>query len=230
MASFDDIKSKVESTGTGLLGRDWQFPTDWPTDKTLDEYTAMVKGSDEYQAKASGDSSGGGGGEFSIPSDAYPWSKTSLPQWGLDSVRQVSSQLPGLLASYQGAIKNLEDVPNLLNGWMDQSGDAFMKGLNPFADYIRSPFEKANARGLGDGTITRDIAVNLGGLLADDYKKTMSDLGAKSMELKAANLQNIAQGYGQAYSTTGQILDMAKQQESQNKLAQYEAMLNALLG
>lgn len=227
---WDDIKSQVESKGSGLLGRDWQFPSDWPTDKTADEYLAMVKGSDEYQTKSSGSSSGEGGGEISIPSDAYPWSKTSLPQWGLDSVRQVTSNLPGLLANYQGAITNLEDVPNLLNGWMEQGGDAFLKGLNPFQDYIRSPFEKATARGLGDGSITRDIAINLGGLLADDYKKTMSDLGAKSMELKAASLKDIATQYGQAYATTGQLLELAKQQESENKLAQYEAMLNALLG
>lgn len=226
--AFGDIKSQIESQGSGLLGRDWQFPSDWPTDKTLDEYLNMVKGSDEYQAKQSGGS--GEGPELSIPENAYPWSKTSLPQWGLDTVKQVSSQLPGLLANYQGAIKNLEQVPELLNGWMEQSGQAYLNGLNPFADYIRSPFEKANARGLGDGTISRDIAINLGGLLADDYQKTMSDLGAKSLELKATNLQNIASNYGQAYASTGQILDMAKQQEQENKLAQYEAMLNALLG
>lgn len=228
--AFADIKSQIESQGSGLLGRDWQFPSDWPTDKTLDEYLNMVKGSDEYQAKQSGGSGSGEGPELSIPENAYPWSKTSLPQWGLDTVKQVSSQLPGLLANYQGAIKNLEQVPELLNGWMEQSGQAYLNGLNPFADYIRSPFEKANARGLGDGTISRDIAINLGGLLADDYQKTMSDLGAKSLELKATNLQNIASNYGQAYTATGQILDTAKQQEQENKLAQYEAMLNALLG
>ncbi len=227
--AFADIKSQLESQGSGLLGRDWRFPSDWPTDKTLDEYLNMVKGSAEYQAKQGGGNSEEGA-DLSIPADAYPWSRTGLPQWGLDTIKQTTAALPGLLTNYQGAIGNLEQAPALIKDLIQTGGDTFLKGLNPFMDYLRSPLDKANARGLGDSTLTRDIAVNLGGLLGDDFRKQQTDLTSKGLELGVNNLAEIAKQYGTAYASTAGLLSSAQVAESQNKLAQYETLLNALLG
>ena len=170
-------------------------------------------------------------GELNIAEDAYPWSRTGLPQWGLDTVRGLAEGLPGLLGSFQNSINSLEtQTPLLLDQSLANAGKSFMQGLDPFANYLRQPFEKANARGMGDGTLARDTAVNLGGLLADDYRKAMTDQGQKVLELKAAIPQAVANLRGQAYQTTANVLNAAQVSESQNKLAQYEAMLNALLG
>lgn len=42
---------QVSSIGSQLLGRDWSLPSDWSTGLSLDQYTSMIKGSDEYLSK-----------------------------------------------------------------------------------------------------------------------------------------------------------------------------------
>ncbi|MFH1033601.1 MAG: hypothetical protein V1806_03765 [Pseudomonadota bacterium] len=42
---------QVSSIGSQLLGRDWSIPSDWPTGLSVDQYTTMIQGSDEYLSK-----------------------------------------------------------------------------------------------------------------------------------------------------------------------------------
>jgi hypothetical protein len=172
-----------------------------------------------------------------IPEDAFPWSRGSssqgLPDWGLDIVQKVGGRLPGLLDSYQSAIGDLQKAPELIDNWIGMGGDAFLKGLNPFTDYIRKPFNSLAARGVFDGTMARDAITNLGGLLADDYGEHQAKLGQAGLALKRDNLSDIAQHSGNAASIASQVLGLGRtgssEDYSENRLARWSTILQFLM-
>lgn len=176
-------------------------------------------------------------GGLEIPEDAYPWRRGSsnqgLPDWGLDIVQRVGSRLPGLLSAYESAIGDLKNAPALIDNWVAAGGDAFLKGLDPFTNYIRKPFDNLAARGVFDGTMARDAITNLGGLLADDYGEHQAKLGQAGLALKRDNLSDIANARAQAANIASQVLGLGRvgssEDYSEDKLARWTAYLQFLI-
>ncbi|KMY67129.1 hypothetical protein AAU61_14475 [Desulfocarbo indianensis] len=174
---------------------------------------------------------------FEIPEWAYPWSSGSsfsgLPDWGMDIARGVAGRLPGLLDQYQSAISNLNKAPALIDDWVAAGGDAFLKGLNPFTDYMRKPLNNLAARGVFDGTMTRDALTNLGGLLADDYSGNQAKLGQTGLALKKESLVDAARLAGSAADLASQTLGLGRVGNSENysedKLSRFTALLSLLI-
>ncbi len=46
------VYDQASALGSQLLGRDWRFPADWPTNLGLDQYKQMIQNSSEYLNKA----------------------------------------------------------------------------------------------------------------------------------------------------------------------------------
>lgn len=173
------------------------------------------------------------GPTLSIPEDAYPWSKSraGLPEWGLEPLKQIAPQLPGLMDSFQGALDRLGKLPGLVDQWVDAEGRAYISRLRPFREYVRKPLEGLASRGVLDSTMTRDAITNLGGLLADDFRRHQEGLAAKGLQVKASGLVDEARLRGMGAELAGELLNMGRTQESssEDKLARYTGLLGLLL-
>ena len=168
-------------------------------------------------------------------SNSISESKTSLPEWGLNISKEISSKLPGLMESYTNSIDALGAVPTLADNWVSQSGDAFLKGLGDFQSYIRKPLNKLASKGVIDSTITGDAITDVASLLADDWTEQQTKLAAEANQLKADALKNKAALSGSAAGLASSIMEMAKQStgnsssNTSDQLAYYQLLLNTLL-
>jgi hypothetical protein len=178
--------------------------------------------------------------EFNIPENVFPFTKsesrsrTGLPGWGMNIVKEVGQKLPGLMDDFTGSIENMAQAPGLLDQWVSQGGTSYLAGLQPFQNYLRQPLEKLGSKGMFDSTLTRDAMTNIGGLLSDDFTKNQAELGQKAIELKYENLGDMAQLRGMAADLVrgilglGSVTTSSSETYSENKWTQYSDLLKLL--
>ena len=177
-----------------------------------------------------------------IPEDAYPKSGstsvsfTGLPDYAKGSAKDLVSRLPGLMDTFTGSIKKLEDDGDVMvDDWLGSSNDAYTTGLNQVGNWLQAPMNDLASRGLWDSTLARDAIVNLGGSLADDYKSFFSDAAAKGNEMKLNLAESIPAMWGTAFQGGLGALDASKETMSfsesfsEDPLARYTEMLSLLL-
>lgn len=184
----------------------------------------------------SGGSSGGGeeaGFSLDIPEDAYPWStsRTGLPEWGLEPIKSIAARIPGLFDFFETSLGNLDNLPGLVDQWVDQSGTAYLGQLGDFERFLRKPLNALAGRGVLDSTMTRDAITNLGGLIADDFRQHQAEQTTQGLQMKAAGLVDTAKLRGSAAELGGSLLDLARTTESrsEDKLSRYTNMLALML-
>lgn len=188
-----------------------------------------------FKSSSSGSGSSGHGrgsslGGFNIPDDAYPWSRSGLPDWGMERVKSLTAGLGGLMDSYQSSLDQLGRAPALIDQWVGQSGDTFLQGLGDFEDYVRKPFMGLAGRGVLDSTMTRDAMTDIGTGLSKNFQDFMSETTNQGLALKAANLSDQAEARGKSVALGGDLLSLANESYSEDKLAKWTALLAAVLG
>ena len=218
----------------GVFGKDYWTA---PEEAMARYYAGWPGGAFDAKGEPSGAGSAGGHGRgeglggLNIPDDAYPWSRSGLPQWGMDLVKGLTtSRLPGLMDSYQASLNQLAAAPGLIDQWVDHSGDTFLQGLGKFQDFIRKPLAGLAGRGVLDSTITRDALTDIGSSLGKTFQDFMNKTTGQGLALKAANLMDQAQARGRAVALGGDLLGLAHESRSEDKLARWATLLQAVLG
>ncbi|MCB2226660.1 MAG: hypothetical protein KQH53_08275 [Desulfarculaceae bacterium] len=203
------------------------------TNLPVNDYQLVIE-DDKPQQKSFGSFGAFGADTLNIPEDAYPWSKShaGLPDWGLEPLKEIAPRLPGLMDSFQASLDQLDNLPGLVDQWVDASGKAYLGQMQPFQDYIRKPMEGLASRGVLDSTMARDAFTNLGGLLADDFRQNQQELAAKGLEVKSSGLVDAAKLRGMGAEVAGELVNMGREQDSssEDKLARYINSLAMLLG
>lgn len=170
-------------------------------------------------------------GSIDIPEDVYPWSHSGLPDWGMDLVKGLTTaNLPGLMDSYQGSLDSLAGAPALIDSWVGQSGKTFLDGLGSFQDFIRKPLAGLAGRGVLDSTITRDAMTDVASNLGKSYQDFMNETVGQGLSLKTANLMDQAEARGKSVALGGDLLSLAHESHSEDQLARWTTLLEAVLG
>lgn len=171
--------------------------------------------------------------EISIPENAYPWSKshTGLPDWALAPLQELAPRLPGLVSGLEDSLGRLDNLPGLVDDWARQESQAYLERMPGLDEQLRKPLEGLAARGVWDGTMSRDAGVGLGRALADDFRDHQSELAAQALGAKAQGLTDSAQLRASAAGLVGELVGLARSSDSssEDRLSRYTSLLSLLL-
>ncbi len=194
------------------------------------------------------------GPEFTIPEDAYPWSRSTSrsfnksssfsgpADWARPAIAALVRQAPLMASRFGSAFDELASVPAIIERQKQLLPAQILASFEPFEEYVKPVRNAYAARGMLDSSARRAAENDIRDSLYREYSRGLltSLLGLddqlRQHYASQAGLANQAAQTAGALASLGRVSigqslgESFSESYSENKLARFLALLEALLG